>query len=92
MLVSRTDLESRAQVNQIDLEMEIAQANQIVPGMDIDPGVENHHIGNLYMVDQGMAMGITLITITTTIIMVDIIITADGIGQLAQWPLVQPQV
>jgi hypothetical protein len=90
--VSRTDLENRVQVNQIDLEMDIAQANQIVPGMDIDPGVENHHIGNLYMVDRGMVMGITLITIITTIIMVDITIIVDGTGQSVLQLLVQSPV
>jgi hypothetical protein len=93
--VSLTDLENRVQVNQIDpidLEMEIAQANQIVLGMDTDRGVENHHIGNLYMADRGMVTGITRITIITTIIMADIILTVDGTGQSVQWPLVQTHV
>jgi hypothetical protein len=44
------------------------------------------------MADRVMVTGITHITIITTIIMADIILTVDGTGQLVQWPLVQPQV
>ena len=72
--------------------MEIAQVNQIVLGMGIDPGVENRHIGNLYTADRDMVMDIIHTTAIIIITMADIILTMDGTGQLVLWPLVQLQV
>jgi len=78
-----TDQENRVLENlidQTDRAMVTDLENQIVREMDIDLEVASRHIGNLCMADRDMVMGIILIIITTTITMVDIILTVDGTG------------
>ena len=90
-----TDQENRVQENltdQTDREMVTDQVNRTVLATDIDLGEESLHTGNLYMADQDTDMVITRITTIITIIMVGIILIADGTGLLVLWHLVQQQV
>ena len=89
-----TDQENRVQENltdQTDREMVTDRGNQTVRVTVIDPEVENHPIGNLYMADLDTGMVIIHTTVTIIITVVDTTIAKDGTGRSALWHLVQLQ-